>query len=85
MIPNKIEALRIFKEQQSRLQEEQKIILRQGFQTGMWKIMKKQLEESLQSCRLELETCLDVERTRLLQGEIAALRILLDWDQVVSK
>jgi hypothetical protein len=82
---NKIEALRLLKERKLKLSQEQKLILAQGFTTGFWKLMKEQLVATLESVCMELETCPEVERMRILQGEIAALRVLLDWSEAGIK
>lgn len=83
--PNKIETLRLLQERKTKLSQEQKLLLAQGFTTGFWKLLRDQLVATLESACLELETCQSVDRIRILQGEIAALRVLLDWSDASTK
>lgn len=82
---NKVEALRILREKTGRLSAEQKAIISQGFNTPFWKVLATQLSETLDFCRAELETAREVERIRQVQGEISALRVLLDWSATIAK
>ena len=77
--PNAIELIRRKKEQTHTLSQEEQLVLRQGFTSGFWKLIEKQLMTQFDACQRELESALDNNRIRILQGEIAALRVLLDW------
>lgn len=77
--PNAIELIRRAKQQTHTLSQDEQLYLKQGFASPFWKLIEKQLVQQFDSCQKELESCLAVERIRILQGEIAALRVLLDW------
>ena len=79
--PNNIH---LFRQQQERRKEhsQQEInVLKAGFASPFWGIMLADLVKSLKACRDELETCRDGIRIATLQGEIAALRVLLNTHQ----
>ena len=85
MVGNKIDALRVMQERKKTLGNEEKAYLQQGFATPFWSILRKELITSLDSCRDELESVTSDVRMHQLQGEIAALRVLLDWAAAVTK
>lgn len=82
---NKVEALRILQESRSKLSTDQKLILQQGFTSGFWKLLNTQLQDTLTSLQGELETCKEMNRVFTLQGEIAALRVLLDFAEATLR
>ena len=83
--PNAVEMLRIKQDRTNKLRPEQRALLAQGFNSPFWGVLASQLIASLEECRDQLEACIEPTRISLLQGEIAALRVLLDWADATRK
>lgn len=76
---NKVAVLAKLREAQGKFNDQEKLLLQQGFASSFWKLLEDKLLETLNTCTLELEQAESVDRIRQLQGEIAALRVLTDW------
>ena len=82
--PNGVELLRRFKTGQKTISTLELACLKQGFASEFWKIIRKQLDESLAACRQELEVNTSHDRQLQLQGEIAALKVVIDIYQATT-
>jgi hypothetical protein len=81
---NNIERLRRAKDEKELFSQAQKATLAQGFGTEFWKLLKDRLDDTFQSLHKELESVTEIHRLHQIQGEIAALKILLDWPAVLN-
>src|SRR5690349_6026986 len=82
---SKIEHMRILKERMAQHQAETRAMLYAGFTSPFWGVLKQELARTLDACRTELEKVTDTHRLALLQGEIAALRVLIDWGESIKR
>ena len=77
--------LRIQQDRSAKLRPEQRAVLAQGFGSSFWSVLSGELLRAMEACRDELETATDPARISLLQGEIAAIHVLIDWADATKK
>lgn len=82
---NGIAILREQKKRSASYGQEERAILVQGFTSPFWKILIKDIEKAYAACMQELKTCKEMARINQLQGEVAALDVLIRTAETLSK
>lgn len=82
---NKVEELRLKKIQNAQFSLEDRGKLAAGFNTEFWKLASSKLEDEYRSLHTELEEVKELHELYRIQGELAALKILLTWPEILGK